>query len=170
MSPRTRRSAGFHFVLAVTALVCFGAFVGKAAAQAAPPPVAVGGECELPRYKELAQTAINSMGDVEYDHFLDLDGECRTRKRLLAEAVAGAKGTYNACAHPPYVTLLPKPPIDMTVREFGYFRVVDRECAAYKQTGGAPPPPQPAKSSSGSRVLAVLAVLGSIATLLASQN
>lgn len=157
--------------MVLLALAWAGASAAESAAQTAPPPVVVGGACEEAQYKTLAATPISTMGDREHAYFLDLDGKCRAHKRALAGAIAGS-AEYDACVHPPYVALLAaKPPADMTKREYAYFVPVDRECAAFRQAGGAPPAPQLEKPSPARQFLMGFTVLGSIiATLVASLN
>lgn len=145
---------------AASVLLCAAAFTSPAAAQNTPAPVTVGGDCANERYKDLAGIDFSVMGNTEYTHFVDLDSKCRNYKRGLAAAVADSAGAYNACAHPPYVKLLPKRPGDMTKREWDYFRVVDRECAAHRGTGGTV---QTQRATSGLRQFTTIAaVLGSI--------
>lgn len=147
-----------------------------AAAQTPAQPVSAGGACEAPRYKTVLQGPITGMGQVEYTYFLQLDRACRAHKRSLTETLAGSPAAFNVCAHPPYAHLQSaKLPSAMSPREYDYFIEVDRECAAYTKTAGAPPV-QPAQAqssqdqpSSRQRFLTGLAVLGAlIAGLVAS--
>ena len=158
---------------ALAALVCAGAFAGDSAAQATPQPVAVGGVCDEARYKTLVATPFSTMGDEEHKYFLDLDGKCREHKRQLAATVAASAAAYNACAHPPYTALLANTPADMAEREYNYFLVIDRECAAYRAAAGGTPPAEPEAQQGNAlpgperRFVTVVTVLGSIiATLL----
>jgi hypothetical protein len=168
MSSKARRIASCRIVLAVVALTCVGVLASDSAAQAAQPPVAVGGACEDARYKALLQTDIGSRGDGEHAYFLALDNLCREHKRQLAGAVAGSVESYNACAHAPYADLAAaKTPAGMTNREYAYFVVVDRECTAYKEKGGKTR--RQAGPSPGRQFVTSLAVIGSIiATVVAS--
>lgn len=173
MTRKMRRSFGFRIILATAALVWAVACADQAAAQSAPEPVAVGGACEVPRYKTLLQTPISGMGHVEYTYFVGLDSACRTHKRGLAETLAGSAAHFNVCAHTPYANLLPKAPSAMSQREYDYFVVVDRECAEHKAAAVGQAPAQQAQGigipSPGRQLLTGLIVVGGIiATLVAS--
>ena len=162
-SSRTLRTGTWLLLTALTLPAAAGCGVNPEP-EPEPQPVADDNTCASARYKELLQTPFVAMGDNEFDYFVRLDQQCRDYKRKhLADA-------FDVCQHQPYADLLKaKAPSDMSDREYGYFRPVDRECTASKQ--GAPPtqPPTPEEQSSIAPFLAALAVVGAtIANLVAS--
>jgi hypothetical protein len=164
MLQKPRRRPGVKIALAVAALACPALSVGRAAAQAAATTApAQSDDCANPRYLALVGTPFATMGNQEFGEFQRMDEKCRAQER--AKVIAAA-----ACAHKPYADLLTaKKPADMNKREYDYFVVVDRECAAQ---AAATPPPQPSRQPTGFRqLLTGAAVLGAIiATAIAGAN